>query len=102
MAALSFRWQFWGGAELNRGPSPSEASVETARDPVLAEDAVADLEFELALEIYVAGGQREGIGREVLPEVAPPPGFSSPGSSLEVRRGSDEALMAASAPSPWV
>ena len=32
-------------------------------NPGLAEDGVADLEVELALEIHIAGGEREGIGR---------------------------------------
>ena len=30
--------------------------------PVLAKDGVADLEVELALEIHIAGGEREGVG----------------------------------------
>jgi hypothetical protein len=33
------------------------------RHPVLAEDAGADLEVELALEIHITGGQREGVRR---------------------------------------
>ena len=28
----SFRWQFWQARELNRGPSPSEASVEAGAE----------------------------------------------------------------------
>jgi hypothetical protein len=49
------RWQFWQARELNRGPSRG--------DPVFAEDAVADLEVELALEIHIARGEREGVRR---------------------------------------
>ena len=78
------------GARIEQGPKPvGGVGRGRRRDPVLAEDGVADLEIELALEVEIAGGVRRRRWRwSTLPrEVAPPPGLSSPGSSLrEVRR----------------
>src|SRR5262245_31974569 len=64
MAAAVFQVAVLAGARIEQGAEPvGGVGRRRRRDPVLTEDAVADLEFELALEIHVAGGEREGIGR---------------------------------------
>src|SRR5262245_54398924 len=64
MAAAVFQVAVLAGARIKQGAEPvGGVGRRRRRDPVLAEDAVADLEFELALEIHVAGGERESIGR---------------------------------------
>src|SRR5262245_65389963 len=51
------------GAGIKQRPEPvGGISRGRGRDPVLAEDGIADLEVELALEIHVAGGGGEGVG----------------------------------------
>ena len=51
------------GARIEQRPEPvGGIGRSRRRDPVLAEDGVADLEVELALEVHVAGGGGEGVG----------------------------------------
>src|SRR5262245_43950354 len=51
------------GAGIKQRPEPvGGISRGRGRDPVLAEDGVADLEVEFALEVHVAGGGGEGVG----------------------------------------
>src|SRR5262245_1400931 len=95
MAAAVFQVAILAGARIEQGPEPvGGVGRGRRRDPVLAEDAVADLEFELALEIHVAGGEREGIrrcGRTARSGAAA--GLVFAGLELgEVGRWRDEAL----------
>src|SRR3989304_9817798 len=51
------------GAGIEQRPEPiGSVGRGRRRYPILAEDAVADLEVELALEIHIAGGERESVG----------------------------------------
>src|SRR3990170_5420051 len=51
------------GAGIEQRPEPiGGIGRGRRRYPILAEDAVAHLEVELALEVHIAGGEREGVG----------------------------------------
>src|SRR5262245_10756151 len=95
MAAAVFQVAVLAGARIEQGTeSVGGVGRRRRRDPVLAEDAVADLEFELALEIHVAGREREGVwrgGRAARGRAASRLVFAGlePG---EVGRGSDEGF----------
>ena len=70
---------------MKSGPRPSETWVDDGRgDPELAEEAVADLEVELALEAHVPGRVREGVGVEALGR-----GRGAAGAGLELLRGGE-------------
>ena len=63
MAAAILQMAVLAGAGVEQRPqSVGGIGRGRRRYPALAEDAVADLEIELALEIHVAGGEREGVG----------------------------------------
>ena len=63
MAAAVLQMAVLAGAGIEQRPKPvGGVGRGRRRHPVLAEDGVADLEVELALEIHIAGGEREGVG----------------------------------------
>src|SRR3990170_4504822 len=51
------------GAGIEQRPEPiGSVGRGRRRYPILAEDAVSHLEVELALEVHIAGGERESVG----------------------------------------
>src|ERR1700752_2468736 len=80
----SFRWQFWQARELNRGPSPSDASVEDGAEiQVLRKMALPILKSSSRLKSMLPEESEKALAVAVEPrEVVPPPGLSSPDSSL--------------------
>ena len=81
----SFRWQFWQARELNRGPKPSEASVEAgAETQFLRKMALPILKSSSRLKSILPEEAEKALALFTLAlEVAPPPGLSSPSSSFE-------------------
>jgi hypothetical protein len=81
----SFRWQFWQARELNSGPSPSEASIEDGAEiQSLRKMALPILKLNSRLTSRLPEELEKALVLSTLPrEVAPPPGFSSPGSRCE-------------------
>ena len=63
MAAAVLQMAVLAGARIEQRTEPV-GSIGGGRrgNPGLAEDGIADLEVELALEIHIAGGEREGVG----------------------------------------
>ena len=103
MAAAVLQMAVLAGARVEQRPEPVRGVGRgRRRDPVLAEDAVADLEVELALEIHIAGGKREGVrrvGRAARGGLAAR--LASPGSSLvKSVVGASRLSSAASVPAP--
>src|SRR5262245_29853751 len=95
MAAAVFQVTVLAGARIEQGAEPvGGVGRRRRRDPILAEDAIANLEFELALEIHVAGGEREGIGRcGAAARGGTAAGLVFAGLELgEIGRGTDEAF----------
>src|SRR6186997_1273964 len=101
----SFRWQFWQARELNRGPSPSEASVEAgAETQFLRKMALPILKSSSRLKSMLPEEAEKALALVTLAfEVAPPPGLSSPSSILEKSvAGAVSPGTLASAPVPWL
>ncbi len=90
----SFKWQFWQARELNRGPSPSEASVEDGADTqLLRKMPLPTLKSSSRLKSILPEESEKALAVSVEPrEVAPPPGFCSPCFELgEVGSGPKQA-----------
>jgi hypothetical protein len=63
MTSAVFQMAGLAGAGIEQGPEPVGGLGGRGRgDPILAEDGIADLEVELALEIHIAGGVGESVG----------------------------------------
>src|SRR3990170_6769957 len=63
MATAVLQMAALAGAGIEQRPEPvGGVGRGRRRHPVLAEDAIAHLEVELALEIHIAGGERESVG----------------------------------------
>jgi hypothetical protein len=64
----SFRWQFWQARELNRGPSPSEASVEDgAETQFLRKMPLPTLNSSSRLKSILPEESEKALAVEVLP-----------------------------------
>ena len=98
----SFKWQSWQPRELNSGPSPSEASVEDGADTQsLRKMALPILKLSSRLKSILPEESEKALVVLVEPrEVAPPPGFSSPGSSL-VKSAVGASRLCVAASTPW-
>ena len=106
MPAAVLQMAVLAGARIEQRPEPvGGVGRGRRRDPVLAEDGVADLEVELALEVHDCRRRRRRRWRWSRSpcEVAPPPGLSSPSSILEKSvAGAVRPGTLASAPVPWL
>ena len=66
MSAPIFQMTGLTGARIEQRAQPvGSIGRGRRRDPILAEDGVADLKIELALDVEIAGGAGEGIRRVV-------------------------------------
>src|SRR5262249_26602785 len=100
----SFKWQFWQARELNRGPSPSEESVEEGADTqFLRKMPLPTLKSSSRLKSILPEDSEKALAVSVEPhEVAPPPGLVSPSSGLvKSVVGASKLAKASSPPAPY-